>query len=195
MNEVIFRYARENDRNIIADLIYETEDYPDFEWGIGSEIEHKERLKSLICNVENRFYYNNIIVGEINGEIIGILLLLEGKKIKVQTLLSDYYLISMQSSLRFKIRMIIQIIIYSIFYKECNKDELYLSNIIFRNKYRGKGYADIFFQKVYEITLNVGYRKISLEANNDSLVKYYEKYGFKLKNNRNRKMYKIISIK
>lgn len=193
MNVVKFRYAEEKDREIISNLIYETEDYPDFEWGIGSEHDHKKRLCNLISNKENRFYYNNIIIGEENNNIVGVLLLVEGKRIKYQTLLSDWYLVSMQNLKRLKFRMLIQILVYALFYKECSRDELYLSNIIFQPEYRGKGYADPFFNKVYEIAKNKGYDKVSLEANNEELVFYYETKGFKLKNNKSRKMYILLS--
>lgn len=190
MKQLVFRKAKNIDRDIIVDLLYCTEKYPEYEWGKGTKEEHKIRLKSLITEKENRFSLENIIVGELDNNVVGIILILEGKKIKRQTILSDFSVIKgIEKKFFCKMQFIMQMLSYFCFEKECEKNELYISNIIIEEMYRGLDYSNQFFGKVYDIAKEKGYNRISLTANNDNLVRYYEKKGYILKNKKSRKMY------
>lgn len=173
------RRAVPNDADIIGELIYKTEDYPNEEWGKGNKKEHLNRVKALIVKKNNRFSYENIIVLEENKQVIGMALYLKGNKLKELTLKADKHLIPMQSNVINKI-IIAGLGIYYYFDKECKKDELYLSNIVISEEKRGLGLSNILIDEIYKIAYREGYKKVSLRANNDNLIKFYESLGFKL---------------
>ncbi|MBU3135884.1 GNAT family N-acetyltransferase [Clostridium gasigenes] len=189
------RLAQGVDKDIedISNLIYETEMHPEYEWGKGTEIEMRKRLIEMLKEKDNRFALDNIIVCKENENFIGILLSAEGKKIKPLTFKSDIKLLPMQCNLVEKVKYaVFNIVGGYLFYKECNKDEYYLSNIAVKLEYRGKGYGNMLMEAGDNIAREKGYKKISLNANNEKLVKLYEKFGFNLEENSDMKMIKII---
>ena len=189
------RLAKGLDKDIedISNLIYETEMHPEYEWGKGTEVEMRKRLIEMLKEKDNRFALDNIIVCKENENFIGILLSAEGKKIKPLTFKSDIKLLPMQCNLIEKVKYaVFNIVGGYLFYKECNKDEYYLSNIAVKPEYRGKGYGNMLMEAGDNIAREKGYKKISLNANNEKLVKLYEKFGFNLEENSDMKMVKII---
>ncbi|MBU3105217.1 GNAT family N-acetyltransferase [Clostridium gasigenes] len=189
------RLAQGLDKDIedISNLIYETEMHPEYEWGKGTEVEMRKRLIEMLKEKDNRFALDNIIVCKENENFIGILLSAEGKKIKPLTFKSDIKLLPMQCNLVEKVKYaVFNIVGGYLFYKECNKDEYYLSNIAVKPEYRGKGYGNMLMEAGDNIAREKGYKKISLNANNEKLVKLYEKFGFNLEENSDMKMIKII---
>lgn len=60
-----------------------------------------------------------------------------------------------------------------------NNDEYYLSNIIILKEYRGNNYSELLLNDVIELAKKLNYNKISLRANNENLIKFYESLGFK----------------
>lgn len=173
------RRALPKDADIIAELIYKTEDYPNEEWGKGSKDEHLARVKSLIAKKDNRFSFENIIVLEEENKVIGMALYIKGNKLKELTLKADRLLIPMQNSFSNKI-FITALGIYYYFDRECKKDELYLSNIVLSEEKRGKGLSNILMDEIFKIAKNEGFTKVSLRANNESLIKFYSGLGFKV---------------
>ncbi|MEG0693958.1 MAG: hypothetical protein RR444_12900, partial [Oscillospiraceae bacterium] len=85
MNNLILDFADECTIDNIAELIYETEYHPNYEWGIGTESDHKTRLRLLLKSKNNRFSLNNILTLKTNTNFIGFLLFVEGKDIKKLT--------------------------------------------------------------------------------------------------------------
>ncbi|MGL4771956.1 MAG: GNAT family N-acetyltransferase [Clostridium sp.] len=179
MNKLTVRKAKREDANVIAKLIYETEKYPDEEWGKGSKEEHLERLITLIKEEDNRFSYNNIISLEEDENVIGISLFLRGDKLKSQTLKADLKLMPMQKGIIKKISLSC-LAIYYYFDNECERDELYLSNIIIDRSRRGRGLSNLLLNRIIEIAEEEELKKISLRANNEKLVEFYKSVGFKL---------------
>lgn len=185
--------AKEEDIEDISSLIYETEMHPDYEWGRGTEVEMRKRLTAMLKEPNNRFSLENIVVCRKNDDFVGLLLSAKGKDIKPLTLKSDIKLLPLQYSFIEKIKYaIFNILSGYLFYKECNKDEYYLSNIAIKPEYRGMGYGSILMEAGDNIAKEKGYNKVSLNANNEKLVTLYEKFGFKLEENSNMKMVKII---
>ncbi|MGL5480018.1 MAG: GNAT family N-acetyltransferase, partial [Clostridium sp.] len=75
---------------------------------------------------------------------------------------------------------------------ECFFNEYYLSNIIIKEEFRGKGYSEILIGDVLDTAKEKGYLKVSLRANNEKLVKFYERLGFKRVNSKSKKLIKKI---
>lgn len=193
MAEVKLEKAKEIDARCISNLIYETEMHPDYEWGNGTEEEMRHRLDLMVKEPNNRFSLDNIIVCRENGKFVGMILSAEGKKIKPLTFKSDIKLLPLQSSLKEKVRYAIFNITYGyLFYKECNKDEYYISNIAVKDCYRGKGYGNYLMNEGYRLAKEKGYKKVSLNANNEKLVKLYKSFGFVLEKGSEMKMVKSI---
>lgn len=180
MNSSInIRRASKRDAEIIGQLIYKTEDYPNEEWGKGSEDEHLSRVKRLIALEDNRFSYENVIVIEKEYKVVGMALYLRGDKLKEATLKADKLLIPMQNS--FLNKILISILgVYYYFDSECEKDELYLSNIVLSENARGQGLSNKLMEEIYKIAKSSGFNKVSLRANNERLVKFYEGLGFQV---------------
>lgn len=185
------RKATKNDSKEIAELFYFTEDYPNEEWGDGSRQDHIKRLIYMIKRKDNRFSYENIKVLDVEGDFAGLLLTLEGKKFKQDTFKADKTLYKMQKGIKEKFKFILLALGY-LFYKECNKDEYYISNIAIKEEYRGRDLAKILMEESYKDALNKGYKKVSLRANNSSLVKFYKELGFGLVDNSKDRMVKEI---
>lgn len=175
----IIRNATENDAIEIGELMYSTEDHPSEEWGDGNKEEHMERLLLMIKRESNRFSHQNINVLEVDGEFAGILLALEGKKIKKSTYKADVELYKMQTNFKNKLVFIMLAIGY-LFDKECSREEFYISNIAIKPKFRGQGLSNKLMEYGYKMATEFGYEKVSLRANNKALVKFYEKLGFEL---------------
>lgn len=193
MGNVILEQAKEKDIKEISDLIYETEMHPDYEWGNGTEEEMRKRLIAMLKEKNNRFALDNIIVCRDNGNFVGILLSAEGKDIKPLTFKSDIKLLPLQSNLLEKVKYgLFNIITGYLFYKECNKDEYYLSNIAVKPEYRGKGHGALLMNIGDKIAKDKGYTKVSLNANNGKLVKLYERFGFTIEKGSDMKMVKNI---
>lgn len=191
MNNYSINTAKEEDVLNIINLIYSTETTPEYEWGMGSESQQKERLHDLILSPKNRFCLDNILVLKSNDKFAGMVLSIGGKKIKSETLKSDFKLINKQNSLKEKFLFFVFTLSY-IPYKECLRSEYYISNIALLNEYRGCGFAEILLDKCYENAKKLGYNTVALNANNEKLIKYYETLGFTLVNSKNNKMIKSI---
>lgn len=183
--------GKEEDIEVISKLLYKTEDYPEDEWGRGKRDELLVRLKKLMKRGGTRFYYDNFRVLKLDKEIIGIALSIEGKKLKKKTFLADLFVIRMQKSLKEKIRFVFLTLVYLLDF-ECFFYEYYLSNIIIKEEFRGKGYSEILIRDVLDTAKEKGYLKVSLRANNEKLVKFYERLGFKRVNSKSKKLIKKI---
>jgi ribosomal protein S18 acetylase RimI-like enzyme len=191
LSAYIIEKATYKDIENIVDLIYDTEPEPNYEWGYGSEFEQKEKLKKLLTKNTCRFKLDNILVCKYNNNFCGILLSLGGRRIKKETLISDIKLIQYEKSMKHKVLFTLNTFLY-IFYKECNHNEYYLSNIALLKNFRGLGLAKKLLALSYDIAKKEGYKKVCLHANNDKLVEYYKGLGFKLVNSKTKKMTKDL---
>lgn len=183
--------GKEEDIEELTNLLYKTEDYPENEWGRGERSELIARLKKLMKRGGTRFYYDNFRVLRLDKEIIGIALSIEGKKLKKKTFLADLFVIKMQKNLREKIRFMFLTLVYLLDF-ECFFNEYYLSNIIIKEKFRGKGYSEILIKDALKTAKEKGYFKVSLRANNENLVRFYERLGFIRVNNKSKKLIKKV---
>lgn len=191
LDSYIVKIAEVEDIKNIIDLIYETELNPNYEWGYGTEADQKEKLNILLNTTNTRFKLNNILVCKKENQFCGFILSLGGKNIKKETLVSDFNLIKMEKNLNFKFKFLLDTICY-IFYKECAKNEYYISNIAVKKEFRGMGIAHKLLYSSYELAKNKGYDKIVLHANNDRLVDYYKNFGFKIYDLKSKKMTKDL---
>ncbi len=179
--------AKEKDIKEIIELLYITEPYPEDEWGCGTEEEMKATLNKLLRIKENRFSLNNILVARKDDNLVGILLFLEGKDIDMLTSRSENAVIAMQKSLINKLKFIYYIL-SNWFLEECLEDEFYIANLAIKPEYRKHGYSKIMIKEAKKLAKQKGYKKLSLLANNEKLVKFYETVGFQVENKKTRRM-------
>lgn len=190
--ELIIENGREEDINKLSNLLFETEDFPEEEWGTGDRDILLKRLRKIMKVKGSRVYYKNFRVIRNKNEVIGLTLAIGGNRLKRLTFKGDIYLLKMQENIKDKIKFIIGAIGY-VFYSECRRDEYYLSNIIIDKSHRGKEYSHLLLKDTEDIAKKYGYSYISLRANNEKLVNYYAKCGFKRENMKTRKMIKNIN--
>ena len=183
--------AKEKDIKDIIELLYITEPYPEDEWGCGTEEEMKATLNRLLRIKENRFSLDNILVARKDDQLVGILLFLEGKDIDMLTSRSESAVIAMQKSLINKIKFM-WYILENWFLEECLEDEFYIANLAIKPEFRKHGYSKIMIKEANKIAKQKGYKKLSLLANNDKLVKFYETVGFQVENEKTRRMVAYI---
>ena len=192
MYELKFDFATKDDLKNIMDLLYDTEYYPNAEWGIGTSSDHKERIEYLFnSKFLNRFSPDNILVCKSNDEFVGFVLFLRGNKIKQLTVKSEILLLPHLNFIP-RIKFVFLMLTYIIFYKECNADEFYISNISLDPKFRGLSLSQPIMDYCYKIALKDGFSKVALHANNESLVSFYKKLGFIISNFKDNKMTKNI---
>ncbi len=183
--------AKEKDIKDIIELLYITEPYPEDEWGCGTEEEMKATLNHLLRIKENRFSLDNILVARKDNQLVGILLFLEGKDIDMLTSKSESAVIAMQKSIINKIKFM-WYILENWFLEECLEDEFYIANLAIKPEFRKHGYSKIMIKEANKIAKQKGYKKLSLLANNDKLVKFYETVGFQVENEKTRRMVAYI---
>lgn len=191
-DRLIIENGREEYINKISNLLFETEDFPEVEWGTGDRDTLINRLRKIMMIEGSRVYYKNFRVIRNKDEVIGLTLAIRGERLKKSTFKGDRYLIKMQENIKDKVKFICGGIEY-IFYEECKKNEYYLSNIIIDKNYRGKNYSQLLLKDTEERAKKYGYAYISLIANNENLVKYYTRYGFKRVSLESRRMIKDIN--
>ena len=178
--------AKETDIKDIIELLYITEPYPEDEWGCGTEEEMKATLNHLLRIKENRFSLDNILVARKDNQLVGILLFLEGKDIDMLTSKSESAVIAMQKSIINKIKFMWYIL------ENWLEDEFYIANLAIKPEFRKHGYSKIMIKEANKIAKQKGYKKLSLLANNDKLVKFYETVGFQVENEKTRRMVAYI---
>ena len=151
----------------------------------------KATLNHLLRIKENRFSLDNILVARKDNQLVGILLFLEGKDIDMLTSKSESAVIAMQKSLINKIKFM-WYILENWFLEECLEDEFYIANLAIKPEFRKHGYSKIMIKEANKIAKQKGYKKLSLLANNDKLVKFYETVGFQVENEKTRRMVAYI---
>lgn len=185
---ITLKKATKKDIKEITELIYITEPEPELEWGYGSEKEMKEVLKQLMSTKNNRFSLKNFIVAKKDNKLIGMALLIDGKDIDELTINSEKKVVKIQKGFLNKLGYIYSSVRDYFFFRECEEDEFYISNIAIKKEYRGNGYAKIMIDKISKMAKRKGYSKVALVAKNDKLIKFYESLGFNLMNKRIRRM-------
>lgn len=185
--DYIIKLADKEDIEGLSKMLYQTENYPEEEWGSGTDEERLKTLRRLMLLEGNRFSHKNFKVIKNEKEIIGFFLAFEGRKLKIKTIKSDMMLFKLEKGLKKKIIFIFSIVKY-IFQMECFFNEYYLSNIFVKEEYRGLGYSHILLDDVLNEAILNRYSKISLRANNKKLANYYKKFGYKLANKNEFKM-------
>ena len=185
---ITLKKATKKDIKEITELIYITEPEPELEWGYGSEKEMKEVLKQLMSTKNNRFSLKNFIVAKKDNKLIGMALLIDGKDIDELTINSEKKVVKIQKGFLNKLGYIYSSVRDYFFFRECEEDEFYISNIAIKKEYRGNGYAKIMIDKISKMAKRKGYSKVALVAKNDKLIKFYESLGFNLMNKRIKRM-------
>ena len=192
-SSITLKKATRKDIREITELVYITEPEPELEWGYGSEKERKQVLERLMKIKNNRFSLKNFIVARKDNKLIGMALLIDGKEIDRLTINSEKKVVKIQKGFLNKLGYIYSSVRDYFFFRECEDDEFYISNIAINNEFRRNLYSKIMIDKIKKIAIRKGYGKLSLVAKNDKLVKFYEKLGFTLKNKRIRRMVSEIN--
>ena len=160
MNKI--EQATSADSNNIAPLIYDA--IGTIAHSLTNETEHYSVLKgltSLVQNVTNRHSFENTFVVRNEDEILGIIVLYDGKRGK---LLDDM----LSEKLSYNIDI------------EAHDDEYYIDTICVSKSARGKGIGTQLLMFAEQQARNLGYKKLSLnvELGKVQARKLYERQGF-----------------
>ena len=171
------RKGRIDDAEGVARLIYYTEVNPVDVWGGSSKEETLENIKKLIRTKESRYSTEYITVAELDNKVVGAIILIPYDKIDKLSIETDIKQINKIGGLHGKILYIINSIKYIIF-RECNRGNLYISNIATDEKARGLGVGKMLMMYAEEVAKNEDFDGISLLAKNENVTKFYEKLNY-----------------
>ncbi|CDM67506.1 Acetyltransferase, GNAT family [Clostridium bornimense] len=175
----------------IAALIYETEEYPEHEWGPYPKEKIIKKLEQLVQVKGNRYSYDRTKVIKIDNKVVGVLLTLRGNEIRKLTYNTYFKFIDFDRSFKNVICNVRNILSY-IFFKECNINEYYIANLAVDKEYREFGIGKTLLEEAEDLAKEKGYNKISLLAKDRGIVRYYKKFKYNLENMNHLKMVKFI---
>ena len=145
---ITLKKASRKDIKEITELFYITEPEPELEWGYGSEKERKQVLEHLMKIKNNRFSLKNFIVARKDNKLIGMALLIDGKDIDRITINSEKKVVKIQKGFLNKLGYFYSSIRDYFFFRECEDDEFYISNLAIKKEFRGNGYAKVMIDKI-----------------------------------------------
>lgn len=175
----------------IAALIYETEEYPEHEWGPYSKEKIIKKLEELVQVKGNRYSYDRTKVIKIDNKVVGVLLTLRGDEIRKLTYITYLKFIEFDKSFKNIICNVRNIIEY-LFFKECSINEYYIANLAVDKEYREFGIGSTLLKEAECLAKEKGYNKISLLAKDKGIVRYYKKFRYNMENMHHLKMVKFI---
>ncbi|WP_294342900.1 GNAT family N-acetyltransferase [uncultured Clostridium sp.] len=175
----------------IAALIYETEEYPEHEWGPYSKEKIIKKLEELVRVKGNRYSYDRTRVIKIDNKVVGVLLTLRGDEIRRLTYVTYFKFIEFDKSFKNIVSNVRGILEY-LFFKECNKNEYYIANLAVDREYREFGIGKRLLKEAESLAKEKGYNKISLLAKDRTIVRYYKKFKYNIENMHHLKMVKFI---
>lgn len=174
--KVKIRKTKSDDLDAIAELIYSTEPFPQIVWGKGKKEQILERLLDLLEDEDNRYSSKFVMVAELNGKVVGMILLIPYAELKRLSKNTDTILLKYQHK-DFRKRFIeYKELSYNL--EEAEREELYISNIAIFEEFRGKGIGRALFEKAEEEAYLIGFDKLSLTTKDEKVIKYYISEGF-----------------
>ena len=178
-DEISINPARPDDSDIAVELIYQTfENTADYVFGLGERENALSVISQLFQEKNNNFSYEYTNLLILNGEVIGLLISYPGSKLKElswPTFIQTVKIYSPIELLHFLYRAV-----QFIKFKEENKDEYVINNIIVESKYRGNGYGRMLLDHAEVKARENGIKKLSLtvEMNNLQAIQIYNWVGY-----------------
>lgn len=183
MNKLEIMAAKEEDAAIIAKLLYNTEKYPQDEWGGGNKEDIVQRVADLVRNTDNRYSYKHATVAKVNGEVCGVLMAYSYDELDKLTRKSTKLLMKNLHGLKPKLKLLYGWIVDSVyngFYSECYDGEYYISNISTDEKFRGLGIGQILMEEAERVAKEKNLETLSLIAINKNVCRYYKKFHYSI---------------
>ncbi|KZX12109.1 GNAT family N-acetyltransferase [Methanobrevibacter curvatus] len=196
--ELIFRkyISEEDSTKEIAKLIY-TVDEETFinifktENKAISAIEKRFIVSNTIINLNKSMNEEYFVLKNIEGKIIGLILIVNGKK---ESILSEFIFYIKHLSIVEALKFIHISLMDKLVLSDFGLGDLYLAELAVDKKEQNKGYGKFLLSKTKEIAKNDGFSKVILDVDvrKEKAKKIYEKSGFKVFN---KKMDKIFNKK
>ncbi len=165
---------------VIAELIYNTEDDPQFVWGAGDKEEIISRLTKLVQRTDTRYSYKYAKIAVCDNEVCGVIIALPHTLISpLDKNTSDVLLKNL--TLKDKIKYIIDRI-KCIGFKESKNGEYYISNLCTAEKYRGKGVGTMLLREAERSAKKHKLGKCSLlvHEQKENVIRLYHKINYKI---------------
>jgi len=180
--EIDFRPARPSDGTLASRLLFDT--FPrkvTFIIGLGDEIRAKKILSEIFSIPGHRLSCEFAQIAMYEGRVAGMVIVFPGKLIgKLNRRLNK--LIHRQYSFRGKLALILRVWPL-VFLKETTRDEFFLSNLVVRKKFRGRGVAEKLLMHVEAQAKGAGFSKLALMVDLDNQVAkgFYDQHGYAVK--------------
>ncbi|MGL5379175.1 GNAT family N-acetyltransferase [Clostridium sp.] len=196
MKNLNLRDASESDAASIAELIYATEDEPEYVWGQGTKRETLSRIEWLVKSEGSRYSYTKIKVAELNGKICGAIILLKNEEIFNLDIKTSLKLVSLIKGIKRKL-LFIKDVFFSYGLNESDDGEMYIANLATSPEVRGKGIGKELMKLAEKMAKENGYSKCSLLAKDANIRVFYEKLDYKFEREEkfcSHSLYKMIKI-
>lgn len=182
MNEITFRPAKPSDARRAGRLLFQTfKKKATFIIGLGDEKRAIQLLTKMFALPGHRlsYQYSDMVLN--NGHVIGLITCFPGRMLgKLDKRLDR--LILKQYRLRGKLSVLLRGWPL-LFIKESGRDEFFLSNLVVRKSFRGKGIGTQILMEVEEKARQAALGKVSLMVaiENQAARRFYERNGFTMK--------------
>lgn len=173
--------AKKKHAKEIAQLIYNTEDYPEEVFGAGNKEEIVKRLIKLVKRSDTRYSYKYATVAVFEDEVAGVLIALPHSLMPNLNKNTSKALLK-SITLKEKIKFIWSMIT-SLGFKESDKGEYYIANLSTFEKFRGKGVGTLLMKEAEKSAKNQNLEKCSLlvSTEREDVLRLYSKLDYKIK--------------
>ncbi|MDY6846050.1 MAG: GNAT family N-acetyltransferase [Chloroflexota bacterium] len=181
-DEIHFQPAKPSDGTLASRLLFETfSKKATFIIGLGDERRAKKILSEIFAITGHRLSFEFAQIAMYEERAAGMVIAFPGKMIgKLNRRLNK--LILREYSFRGKLAFILRVWPL-VFLKETSRDEFFLSNLVVRKKYRGRGIAEKIILHVEAQAKGAGFSKLALMVDLDNQVAkgFYDQHGYAVK--------------
>jgi ribosomal protein S18 acetylase RimI-like enzyme len=168
--ELRFRGAVKKDAEKAAELIHiAIDDIAEKLTGQTKEENIRETLAHFFREENNRLSYQNTIVADILGEVVGIVITYRGED---ASRLDELILKRLRKKRRNEVIF---------FDKEADEGDFYIDTVCVADRFRGYGIGSLLLKEAEKAAIQKGYLRLSLNVAQDNPVakKLYEQNGYK----------------
>lgn len=173
--------AKKKHAKDIAQLIYNTEDFPEEVFGAGSKEEIIKRLINLVKRSDTRYSYKYATVAIVGDEVAGVVIALPHS---LMPDLDKNTSRALLKSITFKDKFkFIWSILTSFGFKESSIGECYIANLSTFEKFRGKGIGTLLMKEAEKSAKKQSLEKCSLlvSTEREDVVRLYSKLDYVVK--------------
>ncbi|MFP7299366.1 GNAT family N-acetyltransferase [Neobacillus niacini] len=165
-----FRAALNKDAHKAAELIHiAIADIAEKLTGQKKEENIRETLEHLFREENNRLSYQNAIVADVLGEVVGVVITYPG---------ADASRLDEPLIKRLREKRKNEVIVFD---KEADEGDFYIDTVCVDNRYRGYGIGTMLLKEAEKLAIQKGYSRISLNVAEDNpyAKKLYVQLGYK----------------